>query len=232
MTSDMAPRARRRISGKVWALIITPLVILVILLGVDRAAAAIVASAIADKIQGSGFPVQPTVSVEGFPFLTQLISGHLDGVTITAPSVPAGPVTTSINAQATGITLNANYSSGTIAHVTGTGFITFASLAGAAAQQGAPGLKISRLSSHTVRLTETLGALAASAIAQVVRTGRNELGISLVSSQGIPLSLLGPIRHLTVTIPKLPLGLAVQSVTVTAGGLVIGVTGNNVSFGH
>jgi hypothetical protein len=34
-----------------------------------------------------------------------------------------------------------------------------------------------------------------------------------------------------VQIPKLPLGLTVRSVVVVAQGVVIGVTGSNVSFG-
>jgi hypothetical protein len=226
MAEEIAPAQRRRISGKVWALIIVPLVILGILFGIDRAAAAIAANVIASKIQGSGFPVEPSVSVEGFPFLTQLISGHLDGVTITAPSVPAGPVTTSINAHATGITLGANYQSGTIAHVTGTGLIAFSGLGNLAAHEGVPGLKVSRAGPHTVNLQD----LAATGVARVTKTGRDQFSFSIIRSN-IPLSLLGPIRHLTVTIPRLPLGLSVQTVAVTAQGVVIGVTGSNVSFG-
>jgi LmeA-like phospholipid-binding len=226
MAQQIVPARRRRISGKVWALIIVPLVILGILFGIDRAAAAITASAIAAKIQSSGFPVEPSVSVEGFPFLTQLISGHLDGVTITAPSVPAGPVTTSINARATGITLGANYQSGTIAHVTGTGLIAFSGLANLAAHEGVPGLKVSRAGPHTVNLSD----LAATGVAQVIKTGPDQLSFSILRSN-IPFSLLGPIRHLTVTIPRLPLGLSVRTVAVTARGVVIGVAGTNVSFG-
>jgi aspartyl/asparaginyl beta-hydroxylase (cupin superfamily) len=47
----------------------------------------------------------------------------------------------------------------------------------------------------------------------------------------VPAALLDPIRHLTVQIPALPLGLTVQSVTVSPQGVVIGVSGSNVSFG-
>src|SRR5437870_5616624 len=83
------PQRERRVSGKVWALIIIPLVILGVLFGLffgaDRLAAAYVADRIATKIQGYGFLQRPGVTVEGFPFLTQLIGGHLDGVDIVAP---------------------------------------------------------------------------------------------------------------------------------------------------
>lgn len=226
------PRQARRIRGKVWAMIIVPLVILGLLFGLDRAAAAYAANQIATKIQANGFPVKPGVSVEGFPFLTQVISRHLDGIEITAPSFPAGPVTASIDVQAKNIVLNSGYHSGTIAQVTGTGLIAFSSLTNLAQQQGAPGLKISRAGSHTVKLTANLQILAASAIARVKKTGRNEFSIRIISTSGIPLSALGPIRHLTVKIPKLPLGLVVQSVSVTTQGVVLGVTGSNISFGQ
>jgi DUF2993 family protein len=91
-----SPRQVRRISGKIWALVITPLVLIGLFVGLDRASAAYAANLIATKIQGSGFPVKPAVSVEGFPFPTQIISRHLDGVDISAPDIPAGPVTARI----------------------------------------------------------------------------------------------------------------------------------------
>jgi hypothetical protein len=73
---------------------------------------------------------------------------------------------------------------------------------------------------------------ASTAVARVKKTGRNKFSIDLISANGIPTSLLGPIRHLVVHIPKLPLGLAVQTVSVTAQGVVVQVTGNHVSFGN
>lgn len=227
-----APGRARRISGKVWALTIIPLVLIGVLVGLDRAAAAYAANLIAMKIQGSGFPVKPSVSVEGFPFLTQLISRHLDGVDISAPNVPAGPVTARIAAKATGITLGSGYRSGTIGHVSGTGLIAFSSVASLAAQHGAPGLTVSRAGKHAVKLTANLQIVTATAIARVTKTGRNTFTFRLVSASGIPLSLLDPVRRLTVTIPRLPLGLVMRTVSVTTAGVLIGVTGSDVSFGQ
>ena len=145
----MPPRRARRTGRRVLILIIVLLVILGLLFGLDRAAAAYTADRIATKLQAEGFPVKPNVSVEGFPFLTQLISRHLDGVEVTAPRFPVGPVTASIDVQATNITLDSGYQSGTIAQVTGTGLITFASLAKLPALAAVPGLKISSAGSHT-----------------------------------------------------------------------------------
>lgn len=212
-------------------LLIVLLVILGLLLGLDRVAAGYAAGRIATKLQADGFPVKPHVSIEGFPFLTQVIRRHLDGIEVTAPGFPAGPVTASVAVHATNIALDSGYQGGTIARVSGTGLITYASLAKLPALAGVPGLTISDAGPHLVKLSANV-IIAASAVARVKLAGPNEIALRLVSTSGVPASLLGPIRHLTVRIPRLPLGLSVRSVTVGARGVVIGVAASNVSFGQ
>ena len=223
-----APRRRGR---KVLILIIALLVIVGLLFGLDRAAAAYTANRIATTLQNEGFPVRPNVSVEGFPFLTQLISRHLQGVEVTAPRYPIGSVTASIHVHAQDITLDSGYQSGTIAQVTGTGLVPFASLARMPGLAAVPGLLISGDGPHMVKLSANLGVFAASAIARVTQTAGNELSLRIVSSSGVPAALLAPIRDLILRIPALPLGLTVQSVRVSPRGVVIGVAGSDVKFG-
>ena len=224
-----APRRRGR---KVLILIIALLVIVGLLIGLDRAAAAYTANRIATTLQNQGFAVRPNVSVEGFPFLTQLITRHLEGVKITAPRYPVGSVTANIDVHAQDITLDSGYQSGTIAQVTGTGLIPFASLARLPALAAVPGLQISGDGPHMVKLSANLAVFAASAIARVNQTARNEISLRIVSSSGVPAALLAPIRDLVLQIPALPLGLTVQSVRVSPRGVVIGVAGSNVKFGQ
>jgi hypothetical protein len=224
-----APRRRGR---KVLILIIVLLVIAGLLFTLDRVAAAYTARRIATTLQNEGFPVRPNVSVEGFPFLNQLITRHLEGVEVTAARFPVGPVTASIDVHAQNITLDPGYRSGTIAQVRGTGLIPFASLATLPALAAVPGLQISSDGPHQVKLSANLQVLTASAIARVKQTAQNEISLRLVSSSGVPASLLAPIRDLILRIPALPLGLTVHSVTVSPRGVVIGVTGNNVKFGQ
>jgi len=224
-----APRRRGR---KVLILIIALLVIVGLLIGLDRAAAAYTANRIATTLQNQGFAVRPNVSVEGFPFLTQLITRHLEGVKITAPRYPVGSVTANIDVHAQDITLDSGYQSGTIARVTGTGLIPFASLARMPGLAAVPGLQISSDGPHMVKLSANLQVLVASAIARVQQTARNEISLRIVSSSGVPAALLAPIRDLVLQIPALPLGLTVQSVRVSPRGVVIGVAGSNVKFGH
>ena len=182
-----APRRRGR---KVLILIIALLVIVGLLFGLDRAAAAYTANRIATTLQNEGFPVRPNVSVEGFPFLTQLISRHLQGVEVTAPRYPIGSVTASIHVHAQDITLDSGYQSGTIAQVTGTGLVPFASLARMPGLAAVPGLLISGDGPHMVKLSANLGVFAASAIARVTQTAgirrmRSRMGAS--SAAGTPL---------------------------------------------
>ena len=176
--------------------------------------------------------MRPNVSVEGFPFLNQLISKHLQGVEVTAARFPVGSVTASIDVHAQNITLDSGYRSGTIAQVTGTGLIPFDSLARLPALAAVPGLQISSDGPHMVKLSANLQVFAASAIARVKQTARNEISLRLVSSSGVPASLLAPIRDLILQIPALPLGLTVHSVRVSPRGVVIGVTGQDVKFGQ
>lgn len=224
-----APRRRGR---KVLILIIVLLVMAGLLFGLDRAAAAYTASRIATTLQKEGFPVRPNVSVEGFPFLPQLISRQLQGVEVTAARFPVGSVTASIDVHAQHITLDSGYQSGTIAQVTGAGLIPFASLARLPALAAVPGLQISSDGPHMVKLSANLQVFAASAIARVTQTARNQISLRLVSSSGVPAALLAPLRDLALQIPALPLGLTVQSVRVSPHGVVIGVTGHNVKFGQ
>lgn len=219
-------RARRRLV--IAGAIVVGLV--VVLVGLDRAAAAYAENRIAGQLQSYGFPSKPTVTVEGFPFLTQVISRHLDGIHISSNGLRAGPVTASIDVQATGIVLNSGYNSGVITHLAGTGLIAFSSLAQVASSAGAPGVKISAAGPDSVRLTVNLAVISASAIARVTRVGPNKFKIHIVDAGGIPLSLLGPIRSMTVQIPALPMGLRVQSLSVTDKGVVIYVTGSNFHF--
>ena len=228
LRSPGRPGRRRR---RIWLTAGILLALLALLVGLDRLAAAYAANQVATRIQGYGFPVKPGVTIEGFPFLTQVISRHFDGVDISAPNFPAGPVTANIQVRATGISVDPGYHSGSVARIAGTGLITFASIASLASAAGAPGLTLTRAGPHRVRLTANLQGVSASAIARVRKTGRNAFGIRIVSANGIPPSVLGSVQHLTIRIPKLPLGITVQTASVTGQGVLLTVTGANIHFG-
>jgi hypothetical protein len=225
-------RSARRGYRRAVIILIIVLVLAAILTGLDRAAAAYAENRVANQITSYGFPAKPSVTIEGFPFLTQVISKHIDAVDISARKFDAGPVTASISAKATGISLRSGYSRGTIASINGTGLIAFSDLARVASARGAPGLKLSAAGPHEVKLKADLDIVSATGLARILKTGQDRFTIHVISAGGIPLSLLGPVQNLSIQIPSLPLGLHVKDVNVTAEGVAVQVTAHHVPFGQ
>jgi hypothetical protein len=205
------------------------LVLLVLLVVLDRVAVAYAENQAADQMKSQGFPTKPDVTIEGFPFLTQVARRHIDHIHITASHVKEGPVRLSMMADATDVVLNSGFQSGTITHVTGTGLIAFSDLASAAEAAGAPGLKISAAGPDKVKLDVNVLGIDASATAAIEQTGPHTFKVRLTSTGGIPASLLGPLNF-SINIPDLPMNLSIRSVQVTSKGVVIHVTGSNIKF--
>jgi len=228
---SQAPRRRRRR----WPIIL--LVILVALAGllvvVDRVAVRYADNQFATQIQKQGFSSKPNVSIEGFPFLTQVAARNFNDVHITATGEKTGPVTIDdINATLKGIKLNSGFNSGTVTSVDGTGLITFGSLAKAGSSAaGVANLKIAMINSHVAKITATVaGLFTGSGKAEITRTGTNKIHVRLISAGGIPTSLLGGLGNFTIPLPSLPMGMTVKSITLTAQGVLVHITGRNLPF--
>lgn len=227
-------RARR------WIIILVVVVVLLVVL--DFAARVVAQNVMAAKIEQQGLSQKPDVSIDGFPFLTQVASKNFQQVNITATNISAGPVTiTKVNATAHGIRLNSfAFSSGTITSLSGTALISFPSLGGALTKQVGPlgsllngaGLNLSQAGPGEVKASLNLLVTTGSATWKVTRLGGNRLNIRLVGSSGLPSSLLGSIQDVTLQLPKLPLGLTIDSVDVTPQGVTGKVSGHDVPFGN
>ena len=230
-------RTRRRPGCLVTGLI----VVVVLLVGLDFAARAVAESVMAKKIQQQGLTNKPSVDIGGFPFLTQVASKNFHQVSISDTNQVAGPVTiTSFSAQASSIKLNSfAFSSGTIGSLHGTALISFASLGNTLAQKIGPlgsllngaGLNLSAAGPDEVKASLNLLVVSGSAVWRVSRLSGDRLNIRLVSSDGLPASLLGSMQDVTLQIPKLPLGLTIDSFSVTSAGVVGDISGQNVPFG-
>jgi LmeA-like phospholipid-binding len=216
--NEPAYRPRRRrlplIAG------ITVVVIIILLVVGDRVAVKIAENQIADKIQSSGFPAKPSVNIEGFPFLTQVLAHDLRTVKITASNVQEGPLEiSSIDATATGVHLNSGFNGATVDQINGTALITFASLANASGASG--GVTLSADGPNQVKVTAGIGPISDTAVARVTRTGPSKISVQVVDGGGIPTSVLGSLADFTVNVPKLPAGLQITNVSVTQQGLSI-----------
>ena len=232
-----APRRRR--GGCLRSLVIGVVVLVILLVAADFVAKAVAQNVAASQIQKQGFPKKPSVTIEGFPFLTQVASHDLHQVRLSASDVPEGPVEiTAVNAVANNIHLNSGFNSGTIGQVSGTVLISFGSLSATVTKELGPagqlvassGLHLSAAGPDEVKASVDLVVASGSATWRVTRVSGQELSVQLVASSGLPAEVLGPIRSFSFSIPKLPFGLTIQNVSVTSSGIVGQISATNVAF--
>jgi len=233
-------RASGRRRGRRW--LIALVVLVVLLVGIDFAARAVAEQVAAGQIKKqASLATKPDVTIEGFPFLTQVAARNFSDVKIGISDLKAGPVTiTSIEANATNIKLSSyNFSSGTISQLNGTLLINFASVGNTLTTVIGPlgslldgaGLTVSDAGPDEIKASLNLVVTSGTATWRVTRVSADELNISLVSSSGVPSSVLDSMQNVNVRIPKLPLGLSIDSVSVTPAGVVGTISGSDVPFG-
>jgi hypothetical protein len=221
--SPQRPRRRHR---ALWITLGSLLTLLVLFVVLDRVAVAYANNQAAQQIQSNGFPAKPDVSIEGFPFLTQVLARNLNDVHISADNVKEGPVTLSLVADATGVRLDPGFQSGTITHIAGTGLIGFSSLASAAGVSSGAGLSFQAAGGDQVNISVN-GFQVATATIQ--RTGPHTFRVQIAGSGGLLGSVL-PATSFSVQVPSLPYGISIQSVKVTSQGVLIHVTGSEIKF--
>jgi hypothetical protein len=229
------PRSRRRLR--------TFLIILVVLVGLlvaaDFGAKALAESEVASQIQKQGISQKPSVSIAGFPFLTQVISRDIGSMQISWHDLAEGPVTfTSINALLNGVHINSSFNGATVTQLTGTARISFGELSNAVSSQvgalgalGGAGLTLTDAGPSEVKANLDLVITSASATWRVSRLSGHALIVQLVSSSGLPSDLLQSVKRIKISLSGIPLHLQVQSVSITPNGVVGTLTGQNVTFG-
>lgn len=233
------PEPRRRHPLRITLIVL--IVILGLLVGADFAARAYAENQVADQIKSQGFPKKPDVTIDGFPFLTQAISRNFSEVQLSSSDVTEGALLIqSINVTLNGVHVDSSYNGAKVDQLTGIMNVTFGALANAMTSQAGGlgsvvggGLSLSQASNDEVKSTLSLPLVGNETVVwKIVRTGPQSLQVQLVSSRGvIPGSLLNSIGTINIPLAKLPLGLAIQSISVTPTGLVGTITGQNLSFG-
>lgn len=230
-------RQRRR--RPLRTLTIVVLAVLVVLVGLDFGGRALAENIMASQIKNQGFPTKPHVSIEGFPFLTQVATRDFSDIKISSSNITEGPLEiASVNATMSGVHVNLSFNSGTIDHINGTIDVTFTALANAMTSQAGglasalngAGLTLTQAGPNEVKATIDLVVTSGTAVWRITRTGHNVINVSLVTSSGDLSSVLGAIQDINIPLPSLPVGLSIQSISVTPNGLVGTVTGQNVKF--
>lgn len=220
-------------------------VVLVLLVGLDFGAKAFAETEAATQIQKQGFPTKPSVSIAGFPFLTQVISRDFHAVTISASDIPEGPIKiTSLNVTADNIKLNSSFNGGTTGPLNGTVLISLGSIGGFLSAAGPlasflgggsnGGLKVQAVGNNELKANLNLvgGAVQESATWRVVSAGPHAIKLQLVQSSGLPSQLIGKANNIMIPLNSLPAGLTLTGkLSSSSGGIVAHVTANSLSFG-
>jgi hypothetical protein len=210
--------------------------ILVLLVAADRGANAYAENQMASQFQSSlGLSGKPQVTIEGFPFLTQAIVGNLHTVDITASNEAitvkgAGSgllEITSLTATLQGLHPHGT-TSATVDQLNANALITFSALGNV---EGIPqGITLSADGPNQLKATVDIFGFSTEITATVEKAGSNQIRVHVTDFGGIPANALGNLADFRVTLPKLPAGLSIQSISVTQQGLRIIVSGQHVTL--
>ncbi len=232
------PSVRRR--HPLRTVVIVLIIVVGLLVAADFAARAVAQGVMADQIKSHGFPKKPDVAIRGFPFLTQVAARDLHTVDIRSANVTEGPVTIkTINAVLTGVHINTSFHGGTVDRLAGTVLISFPEISRALTHEAGPlgsviggsGLTLQPAGPHAVRASAKLLIIRFSATWRLSVLPGNVIRARLISSHGVPSSLLSSVSSIKVPLPHLPLSLTVKNVEVTPGGLTGRLAGRSLSFG-
>jgi hypothetical protein len=222
-------KGRRRTARRWFTAVLTVIVVLIVFVIADRVSAAVAENDAAGQIQSAGFPARPQVTIEGFPFLTQVAARKFGQVDISASRVPAGPVElASLTATATGVHVSSSFKSGVIDHITGSAIISFSSLAsaGAGGSGAGPGLSITAAGPEKVRIA----AGPVSEDAEITYKGGNTISVRVIDNGDLLSGILGSFGSFSFTVPRLPAGMKITSVAVMQQGLRVSAAAQHTQF--
>lgn len=229
---------------RVWRIVLIVLVILGgLFVAADRIAVSVVQSKAAERVQiTEGLDEKPKVSIEGFPFLTQLLFGKLDDVKVKARDINAGAGGTTVRIQSfdadlRGVKFSDSFRRAVADTADGVVFISYDDLSKAApdgvtvsaAPAAADGTARVKLSASIPELGD-----AASVYSDITVKGDS---VSVKAEQ-LPkavtaLGLEGEVRKtidFSRQLGNLPHGITLQKVTGTPDGISIQVGGQDVEL--
>ena len=227
------PRRRRR-RGRRWTMVVFGVIVVLILLVIgDRVALAVAENDMADQFVSNGLPVKPSVTIEGFPFLTQLAARDFHKVDISASSIPAGPVTiTSATGTLNGLHFNSSFNSATVDHMTVRIFVSFAALAGAGGLGNVANLTITPAGPNLLKITGSLGGvLSDTEEAKITQTGPQQISVQAVSNGGALSGVLTQFGSYTFNLPQgVPASLRITGLSLNAQGLTATAAADNAKL--
>lgn len=222
------------------------LIVLVVLGGLFVAADRILVSVAQDKAAQQaktteGLSSKPHVSIEGFPFLTQVLTGKLDDVKVTAKGMAADGGTgqqvrfESLRADLRGVKLSNGFTRAVADKADGQVFLTYADLQTAI---GVPGLKVSyggpaKDGAALVKLSGPVLGGDLSVVSEVTVRGGDSVGLHAgkIPTAFKALGLENQVRQridVVVQVAHLPSGLSLTGVSTAPDGVSVAAAGKDV----
>ncbi len=213
------PRRRRRHRGLIALVVVLVILVAAAVIG-DQVAKSYAQNRVAEQIQTSGLNTKPAVSIEGWPFLTQIAAHNLRAVDISANNATAdsGKLSFDFTAKATGVHLNSSFNGATVDNINGRAVLPFSSVDGLLPMNAATMSADPSAGPNAVKVD---AGIAGSVTGTVKQSGPSQIVIQLNSGTGLA-SLFDQLagHEITITIPQLPAGLVVRSVGVSSQGIV------------
>jgi hypothetical protein len=181
-----------------------------------------------------GLSGKPNVTIDGFPFLTQLLSKDFSTVNISASNETVNQTSGVLDIASLTATLHGMHfqslsaKSATVDNLDAHALITLTALGNAG---GIPqGITLSADGQNQVTASIDIAGFSQSVTAKVTQSGPNQINVHVIDAGGIPTDILGNLANFNVSIPKLPAGMSIQNVSVTQQGVQISITGHNVTL--
>jgi hypothetical protein len=219
-------------------LLVVLLLLGAVAVGADRLAHKVATDEAEERLAAEGF-AQPSVSVGGFPFLTQLFSRRFGEVQVTAPSMDVSGGQAE-EVRATGLDVRAPRGGDVVvSRLTARGTIPYAEVVRRAGQ---PGLSLSGADGGDVRLTRDVTVQGRSfSVSALGRVEARSSRIRLVPKQlrlegggtvdGSLETLLADQLAVRYDVTGLPGGVRIERVTAGADGFVVDVAGEDLDLG-
>lgn len=221
-------------------LLIAVAVLAVLFVAADRIAVAVAENQISGRIATAyGLSNKPSVSISGFPFLTQVVTGDYQQINVSAPKIQAGDVSLrDLSAHFTGVHAKLSQVIGhgpadiTADQATGSAVVPFTEIS----QRLPHGLELKPSGKRiTVSFSMRCGGkqvpLSASVAVKVAGSALILTPAAVgTSGCGLPVSAYSSALRIALPLTELPFHLRLTSVNVTPTGLQIGVSARNVLF--
>lgn len=233
------PPVRRR---RRWPLVL--LILLLVLVGAavaaDRVALGLAEDRAASALQSSqDLSHKPDVTVEGFPFLTQLAAGSFGEVVVSAHDVTVGSAhdvhLQQIVVDLRDVTVPSDYSTVHAARATADGSFGYGELSQLLGTQVRPGSAGRLVATPTVHVlgqtfTGTVSAVVHASTAGGLTFDQPRVTVDGMNVPAIVSRLLAQVFAHTISLAGLPFHIQVTGVDVTPNALVVKLAGHDLTY--